>query len=259
MQSTDSTLTDYNNFDTVVSTGNVITNDDGDGQTMTVTTVNGIGVGGSTTIEGNYGNLVIDASGEYVYTPTKDASGIDQTDEFEYTVSDANGNTDTATLSIAINSDGQAPALVTAPISTNTFTIAIDDTIELPDTLLTLSDEGLDVLSFEGADQVISLADLMQPETLDIIDISGLGANTLNVAAEDISSTLYIKGDSDDTVDLGGAGDDLSDTDGASNPSSWIDTGVDVTDTGGQAYNVWQLDNDISTQIYIDTNITNVI
>ena len=134
-----------------------------------------------------------------------------------------------------------------------------DDTIELPDTSLTFSSEGLDVLSFEGADQVISLADLMQPETLDIIDISGLGANTLNVAAEDISSTLYIKGDSDDTVDLGGAGDDLSDTDGASNPSSWIDTGVDVTDTSGQAYNVWQLDNDISTQIYIDTNITNVI
>ena len=124
---------------------------------------------------------------------------------------------------------------------------------------MTLSDEGLDVLSFESADQVISLADLIQPETLDIIDISGLGANTLNVAAEDMSSTLYIKGDSDDTVDLGGAGDDLSDTDGAGNPSSWIDTGVDVTDTGGHAYNVWQLDNDISTQMYIDTNITNVI
>ncbi|MGB3109880.1 MAG: BapA/Bap/LapF family large adhesin, partial [Psychrobacter alimentarius] len=247
--------------------GNVISDNDDVTLSTVVSSVDGTNVVGATRIEGLYGTLMIKPDGSYFYTPNGNVNVINQVDQFEYTIVDDFNNTDTATLTINITSDWPAPAPVTAdsmPVD-DSFIFAddsSDDTIELPDTSLSLSSEGLDVLSFEGTDQVISLADLIQPETLDIIDIidiSGLGANTLNVAAEDISSTLYIKGDSDDTVDLGGAGDDLSDTDGAGNPSSWIDTGVDVTDTGGHAYNVWQLDNDISTQMYIDTNITNVI
>ncbi|SJN24191.1 T1SS secreted agglutinin RTX [Psychrobacter sp. JB385] len=244
--------------------GNVISENDDVTLSTVVSSVDGTNVIGATVIDGLYGTLTIKPDGSYFYQPDPDTNVINQVETFEYTILDGFNNTDTATLTINITSDWPAPAPVTAdsmPFDDG-FIFAddsSDDTIELPDTSLTLSDEGLDVLSFEGADQVISLADLIQPETLDIIDISGLGANTLNVAAEDMSSTLYIKGDSDDTVDLGGAGDDLSDTDGAGNPSSWIDTGVDVTDTGGHAYNVWQLDNDISTQMYIDTNITNVI
>lgn len=244
--------------------GNVISDNDDVTLSTVVSSVDGTNVIGATVIDGLYGTLTIRPDGSYFYQPDPDINVINQVETFEYTILDGFNNTDTATLTINITSDWPAPAPVTAesmPFD-DSFMFAddsSDDTIELPDTSLTFSSEGLDVLSFEGADQVLSLADLFQPETLDIIDISGLGANTLNVAAENMNSTLYIKGDSDDTVDLGGAGDDLSDTDGASNPSSWFDTGVDVTDTGGQAYNVWQLDNDISTQIYIDTNITNVI
>jgi len=261
VQSVASELIDSDNFNTVVSTGNVITNDDGDGQTITVTAVDGEPVNGSTPITGDYGILVIGSDGAYSYTPNEDASGIDQTDDFVYTINDGNGNTDTATLSIAINSDGQAPAAGRMSFSSFTLADDTDDAIELPDISLITSSEGLDILSFEGSDQVVSLADLIQP---DVIDISGIGANTLTVQAADIansgvSTPIYIKGDGDDTVDLGGIGADLNDKDESGNPSTWIDTGNDVTDTAGQQYNVWQLDNDITTQVYIDIDVTNVI
>ncbi|GAF53503.1 hypothetical protein [Psychrobacter sp. JCM 18900] len=94
-----------------------------------------------------------------------------------------------------------------------------------------------------------------------MLDIGGTGANALLVQAADIANSgtsdpIYVKGNSDDTVDLGGVGADLSDTDGANSPSVWIDSGTDVTDTNGQVYNVWQLDSNAATQIYIDTDIT---
>ena len=120
------------------------------------------------------------------------------------------------------------------------FSMESEDSIDLPETSMLISDEGFDVLSFEGTNQVISLADIMQP---DIIDISGIGANILNIAAEDINSAIYVQGDSDDTVNLEG--------DGWSN--------VEQTTLGTDIYNAWQLGEDVSTQIYIDTNITNVI
>ncbi|WP_425272067.1 BapA/Bap/LapF family large adhesin [Psychrobacter pasteurii] len=82
------------------------------------------------------------------------------------------------------------------------YSINTEDTVYLPDTLLATSAEEDDVLSFEGADQMISLADIMQP---DVIDINGTGANTLNVAVEDVDSAIYVKGGSDDTVNLEGS------------------------------------------------------
>jgi hypothetical protein len=239
-----SILTDSNNLivDATPIIGNVTSNDDGVGQAITVTSVNGDPVSGETTIVGDYGTLVIDSNGSYTYTPTKNVSGIGQTDEFEYTIDDGNGNTDNATLSIDITSDYTPPVPFSARMMLeNSFTLADDaDAIDLPQMSLLVSDEGFDILSFEGADQAISLADIMQP---DIIDISGIGANILNIAAEDINSAIYVQGDSDDTVNLEG--------DGWSN--------VEQTTLGTDIYNAWQLGEDVSTQIYIDTNITNVI
>ncbi|MDX2374111.1 Ig-like domain-containing protein, partial [Psychrobacter sp. PP-21] len=231
-----STLTDYTVTGEPVL-DNVIENDDGIGQSITVTAINGDPINGSTTIDGDYGTLVISSNGDYAYTPFKNNSVIGQTDDFDYTINDGNGNTDTATLSITINSDGQAPAA--ARMSATSFTLA-DDTasIELPDTLLTTSSEGVDTLSFEGSDQIISLSDMMQP---DIIDIGGIGANTLNIADKDVETTIYVKGDNDDTVNLEG--------------DSW--TNIGQTTSEGEMYNVWQSSND--TQVHIDTDIVNII
>ncbi|SJM38383.1 hypothetical protein A1019T_02375 [Psychrobacter pasteurii] len=117
------------------------------------------------------------------------------------------------------------------------YSINTEDTVYLPeDTSLATSAEGIDVLSFEGADQVISLADIMQPE---VIDINGTGANTLNVAVEDVDSAIYVKGGSDDTVNLEG--------------SNW--STVEQTTLGDQVYDIWQSGNDALIQVYIDPNI----
>ena len=117
------------------------------------------------------------------------------------------------------------------------YSINTEDTVYLPeDTSLATSAEGIDVLSFEGADQVISLADIMQPE---VIDINGTGANTLNVAVEDVDSAIYVKGGSDDTVNLEG--------------SNW--STVEQTTLGDQVYDIWQSSNDSLIEVYIDPNI----
>ncbi|WP_010199329.1 Ig-like domain-containing protein [Psychrobacter sp. PAMC 21119] len=239
---TESILLDYSNpiITASIVSGDVTTNDDGVGQSIVVTNVNGDPISGATSIIGTYGTLVIDSNGAYTYTPNEDVNVIGQTDAFEYTIDDGNGNTDIATLNITITSDYTPPAA--ARMSATSFTLAdeTDDTIELPDTSLTTSSDGLDILSFEGADQVISLSDMMQP---DIIDISGIGANTLNVAAKDVNSAIYVRGDSDDTVNLEG--------------DSW--SNVEQVTSDGEMFNVWQAGKDISTQIYIDTDITNII
>ncbi|WP_201550838.1 beta strand repeat-containing protein [Psychrobacter fjordensis] len=251
---TASTLTDYTvTGDSVL--GNVIDNDDGIGQSITVTAVNGDPINGSTTIDGDYGTLVIGSNGDYTYTPFKNNSVIGQTDDFDYTINDGNGNTDTAALSIAINSDGASAGRVSA----SSFTLADDATsIDIPDTSLTVSSEGLDVLSFDSEDQTISLSDIFE---VDVIDLSGIGANTLTVQAADITTSdpIYIKGDSDDTVDLGNIGTDLSDTDRSGNTATWVNTQTTASDADGQQYNVWALSTDSATQVNIDVDITNVI
>jgi len=242
---TDSIITTNLNIDLVPATGNVLDNDTDTGLATIVTNINGDTISGLTTIVGNYGSLAIDTNGEYTYTPNENVNVIGQTDEFEYTIVNGNGNIDTAMLTITINGDGQATtsdsSAASASMSASSFTLADDATsIDIPDTSLTVSSEGLDVLSFEGAGQVISLADMMQP---DIIDIGGIGANTLNVAVSDVESAIYVRGDSDDTVDLEG--------------DSW--SNVAQITSENELYNVWQVGTDTSTQIYIDTDITNII
>ena len=234
---TASTRTDYNVTASTIS-GNVITNDDGGGQSLVVTSINSDPVNASTSIVGDYGTLVIGSNGAYTYTPFKKTNVVGQTDEFEYTIDDGNGNTDTATLTIGITSEGSnpSPAAGRSIMLNDSFMLADDDAIELPDISLATSSEGFNILSFEGADQIISLSDLIQP---DIIDISGIGSNTLNIAAEDVDFALYVRGDNDDTVNLEG--------------DSWSTVGQ--TTSGGDVYDVWQSINDTSTQIYIDTTV----
>ena len=224
-------------YDSVAATGNIIDDNDIVTPSTVVSIVNSesINASGMTSIDGQYGTLLIDSDGTYTYTPDPNINVINQVDEFEYTILDDYGNTDTATLAINITSAWPAPASVSS-FSMNSFTFADDDAIELPDTLLSISSEGLDILSFEGADQIISLADLIQP---DVIDISGIGSNTLNVAAKDVDSAIYVKGDNDDTVNLEG--------------DSWSTVGQ--TTLGMDVYDVWQSVNDSSTQIYIDTTV----
>ena len=94
--------------------GNVLTNDtDADGDTLSVTN--------SGTFTLSYGVLVIHADGTYTYTldntnPTVDAldDGQTLTDTFSYAISDGNGGTASATLTVTINgtTGNRAPVVV---------------------------------------------------------------------------------------------------------------------------------------------------
>ncbi|MDN8552380.1 Ig-like domain-containing protein [Citrobacter werkmanii] len=88
---------------TANTTGNVLTNDIVPPDAV-ITEVNGVAVpaSGSTTINGLYGTLSIDAKGNYTYTLKNGvgADSIKSPDSFVYTVRAQNGDTDTASLNI---------------------------------------------------------------------------------------------------------------------------------------------------------------
>lgn len=76
-----------------------------DGATITQLTFNGnnfaVVAGQTTTIEGDYGTLLIDSDGSYSYERFADSAGGVE-DVFTYTLTDADGDFDTATLTIEI-------------------------------------------------------------------------------------------------------------------------------------------------------------
>ena len=97
--------------------GNVLTNDtDADGDSLTVTAVNGQAGAVGNQITLSSGALVtLNANGSYDYDQNGAfdtlATGQSGSDSFSYTVSDGNGGTDTATVNITINgvTDNVAP------------------------------------------------------------------------------------------------------------------------------------------------------
>ncbi|MEM6810832.1 MAG: DUF5801 repeats-in-toxin domain-containing protein, partial [Pseudomonadota bacterium] len=97
-------------------TGDVVANDElSEDEINTVTNVNFDGTdfvipaNGSQTITGNFGTLTINSDGTYQYvTNSNDPDGVDQ---FTYTLTDRDGDSDTAQLSITVTPDGQPVAV----------------------------------------------------------------------------------------------------------------------------------------------------
>jgi len=85
--------------------GNVVGNDDRGSEGAVVSYVNGVAVAetGYTTVTGAYGTLVINAAGDYTYTPTAvDPDGA--SDKFTYTLTQKDGDSDTADLTVTLAS-----------------------------------------------------------------------------------------------------------------------------------------------------------
>ncbi|MGB3136310.1 MAG: VCBS domain-containing protein, partial [Nodosilinea sp.] len=107
---------------TLTTNGNLITSDTGDGvdqdpdgDPLTVTTISGLGPG---TLAGAYGTLVWASNGSYTYRLNNADAAVQGLtlgqilpDVFTYTLSDGQGGTDTATLTIIINGTNDAPVL----------------------------------------------------------------------------------------------------------------------------------------------------
>ena len=87
--------------------GNVLTNDsDKDGDTLTVSAVNGSAGNVGNSIAGTYGHITINSNGSYSYTADNTAAidaaatGSHLTDTFTYTANDGHGGTTTTTITV---------------------------------------------------------------------------------------------------------------------------------------------------------------
>ncbi len=106
------------------ATGNVLANDDqgqdGNG-VVTIVTFEGqdyaVPENGTVTVQGNYGTLVLESNGDYSYQANDLNS--DETDLFSYTMRDADGDTSTANLSIAITHENDVPTIATSVTGVN--------------------------------------------------------------------------------------------------------------------------------------------
>jgi len=97
-------------------TGNVLTNDsDRDGDTLTVSAVNGSGGNVGSSLAGTYGHVTIGSNGSYSYVADNTtaidaaATGSHLTDSFTYTASDGHGGTTSTTLTFTLD---RAPTVV---------------------------------------------------------------------------------------------------------------------------------------------------
>jgi len=102
----DAATTDEDNPVTVAASGVLSNDSDPDvGDTLTLTAVDTSGTVGTVTAWDADGSFTYDPDGQFEYLPT---GGL-TTDSFTYTVSDGNGGTDTATVTITINGVNDAP------------------------------------------------------------------------------------------------------------------------------------------------------
>ncbi len=110
---------------TLTDAGNVISDDDGfgvdadpDNDALSVSAVNGVGANVGVGVSGLYGSIQINANGNYTYTLNNNhaaVSALDNgdslTDSFSYTLTDGEGGTSVATVTINIDGTNDAPVV----------------------------------------------------------------------------------------------------------------------------------------------------
>ncbi|QEG40277.1 DUF4347 domain-containing protein [Roseimaritima ulvae] len=137
--------TDQNTALNIASGTGVLQNDvDIEGDTLTVSHVQGSAANvGNSIVIGSGALVTLNANGSFNYDPNgafdQLAAGETATDSFTYTVSDGNGGSDTATVSVTITGTDDAPTIV-----------ADSD----------LDDPANEVIDFQGGDDTISLTGL---------------------------------------------------------------------------------------------------
>jgi len=142
-------------------TGNVLTNDsDKDGDTLTVSAVNGSGANVGNSVAGTYGHITINSNGSYTYNADNTAAidgaatGSHLTDTFSYTASDGHGGTTTTNVIITLD---RAPTVV--------------------------ADAGAALESASGNGNVLTNDSDRDGDTLVVSAVNGSGANVGNSVA----------------------------------------------------------------------------
>ena len=166
----------------LVATGSVLSNDNAVDQPLSVTPV---------ALTGNYGTLTINAAGDYTYTlnnglaavQSLDASSTPLTESFNYTITDNDGSSDSAVLTISINGqDDGAPTIdvedADGQISTSDNSVVEGSGDTVTGTITVEAEAGIDSVSIAG-------------ETLDLV---ALAAGTPSVTIVTDNGDLVITG-----------------------------------------------------------------
>jgi len=168
------------------TTGNVLDNDlDPDGDTLTVSEVDGVSGDVGSQVTGTYGVVTIAEDGSYIYqldngNPIVQALGGGETvlETFDYTADDGNGGTATATLTITVN--GVNDATVTAP----------DEGLTDEDTAITI-----DVLANDE--------DVDQSDTLTITSVTQPSDTDDGVVTNNVGDLTFTPGANFDSLSVG--------------------------------------------------------
>ena len=102
--------------------GNVVLENDSDPEGDTLT------ISGNTAPQN--GSLTLNADGSFVYTPNLGFSG---TDEFTYTITDGNGNEDTATVQFTVSTAENNPPVAIDDSATTSFETSVNGNVLVND------------------------------------------------------------------------------------------------------------------------------
>ncbi|MHC5761440.1 VCBS domain-containing protein, partial [Nostoc sp.] len=160
--------------------GNVLANDtDPDtGDILTVSAVNGISANVGTQITLTSGALLtLNGNGSFNYNPNGQfeslAVGATATDSFDYTISDGNGGTDTATVNVTINGVNDAATI------TGTATASVTEDTTIPN--LTAIDS-LTVTDVDAGESLFNTTVTSAIGNLGSLSITSAGAYSYSVA-----------------------------------------------------------------------------
>ena len=178
----------------------IVANDiDIDGDTLTVTQVNGSGANvGSTFTLPSGANLTVNAAGDFTYDPNGAFEYLDSgqraTDTFTYQIDDGNGGTETATVTVTITGVNDAPT-----VATNTGTTVLEGSTANVITSAMLGEGDLDD---DGSELTYTVTSLPTNGTLSLSGFGALGLNdTFTQADLDAGKVTYDHNDSETTSD----------------------------------------------------------
>ena len=188
---------------TAIASGNLILDDDGsgvdsdpDGDDLSVSSFDGSAANVGLTIDGDYGSIVVNSLGNYTYTldnTNADVNALDVgeqlTETFSYTITDNEGGTSTAVLTITVDGANDAP-VTGATIPSQADDDA--DTITTVDVTGAFSDVDGDTLTYTATGLPSGLTlDLNSGEITGTIDNSASqgGPNSDGVYTVEVTAT----------------------------------------------------------------------
>ncbi|WP_062382259.1 BapA/Bap/LapF family large adhesin [Pseudomonas abietaniphila] len=135
-----------------------------------------VAAGGGTTVQGLYGTLTIDASGNYSYKPNGSLGSVGKVDVFSYQLVHANGLSDTATLYVRI--DSPQATEIWSNTNLGSPALLVDATNDIAHTGITLVNQEVTTTSALGS--------------FGVLLGGGSGTYTTSVAANTVSDLTVV-------------------------------------------------------------------